>query len=68
MKKEEIVQAAEDAGVVFEETYDGVRIDSYLIDAEVTGAAVYHHIPGTFGDVTHVATFENAEAAVASIS
>lgn len=64
----DIQRAAENAGVYYEETYDGVEIGKYSIEATVNGASVYEwHGNGPDARQTLVGHYRSAEAAVSDV-
>jgi hypothetical protein len=63
-----IQRAAEDAGVYYEDTYDGVTIGDYSIDATVDGATVSEwHGRGPDARQEFVAHYPDAESAVSAV-
>jgi len=60
-----IQRAAEDAGVYYDETYDGVAIGNFTVEATVNGASVYEwHGQGPEATQKLVAHYKDAESAV----
>lgn len=63
-----IQRAAEDAGVYYEDTYDGVTIGDYSIEATVNGATVSEwHGRGPDARQEFVAHYPDAESAVSAV-